>query len=134
MTSNAILLTALHFKCIEARLIGLALCIALSLLHCAVHASMLGYLPITAQHALYHRTSHHQSRLRFGARNQRRENLLAAGAGVVPERQGELVIDRQPLVVADELQTATIDRSIHRRIPTLRSDTNIGQEGRATIH
>src|SRR5689334_12437691 len=72
--------------------------------------------------------------LRLCARDQRCEDFLAAGAGIVPEGQGELVAHRQPLIIADELQAAAIHRRIYRRVPALRSHAHIWQETRPAIH
>lgn len=67
------------------------------------------------------------SQLHFQLRiwNGRREDFLAAGSCIVPERMGKVIIAGQPLVITDELQTIPVNRSINSWIPTLCCDTYI---------
>lgn len=67
------------------------------------------------------------------ARHGSREDFLRAAARIVPEGVRELVIDGQPLVIANELRTPAIDRCLDRRIPGLRSDALVGEERRTLI-
>ena len=70
---------------------------------------------------------------RLGTRNSCREDFLCASSRIVPEWMDKHIVCGQTLVVADKLVSVLIDRGVHRRVPALRSHTDILQKGYAVI-
>jgi len=56
------------------------------------------------------------------------KDLLAAGAGIVPEGMNKGVVCAETLIIPDKLQPILINRGIHRRVPTLGGDADIVQK------
>src|SRR5579875_3523330 len=63
-----------------------------------------------------------------GAGNRSGEDLLRAGARVIPEGMHERVIGAQPLIIADEAFAVKIAWLIDCRIPTLGGHAQVGSQ------